>query len=82
MTDRSDVKDLLEHLEEEYPERHALDTQPDWISNLTEAHSSIELAYVRKRGPSPELKVELKFLNTVSDEDGWHRIEATEQAWF
>lgn len=82
MTNRSDVKDLLEQLEEEYPERHSLETQPDWIADLRDVHSSIQMAYVRERGATPLPKVELNVRNSVSGEDGWYRIEATEEEWF
>jgi hypothetical protein len=76
------AEELLARLLKEYPDRHALDSQPDWITDLNDAHSSIQLAYVRKRGPSPEPKVELRVKNSVSGTEGWHRIEAIEEGWF
>lgn len=90
MTDSTDpeddppdtVQELLAQLWEEYPDRHALDSQPGWITSLTDAHASIQLAYVRERGPSPEPKVELRVKNSVSGAEEWHRIEAVEGGWF
>lgn len=81
MTGREGVAEWMVHFQAEDPERHALDHQPDWISDLASAHSSIKIADARKRGPSPRPEIELKILNTVSNEVGWHRIEATDRAW-
>ena len=81
MTEDSPLDELMDRLEEEYPESNALAEQPDWIHDLAGAHDSIEMAYVRKRGPSPEPKVELRVANSVSGAVGWHRIEVVEDGW-
>ncbi|WP_136591612.1 hypothetical protein [Salinigranum halophilum] len=54
------AQELLARLWDEYSDRHALDSQPGWITDLNDAHSSIQPAYVRKRGPSPEPKVKFE----------------------
>lgn len=72
----------MEQLEAEYPDHVALDTQPEWMTDLMDAHPSIELAFVRERGATPAPKVELNVTNSISRDAGWHRIEALEDGWF
>lgn len=81
MTEEADPGELLDRLHDEYPDRHALDAQPAWVEALADVHDSIELAYVRERDSTPEPKIELKVMNTVSEEAGWHRIEAAPEEW-
>ncbi|WP_226043373.1 hypothetical protein [Natrinema sp. DC36] len=77
----TDAADLLDRLEEHYPDATAADAQPEWIDDLRDAHSAIETAFVRKRGPMPFPQVELEVYNQVADETGWHRIELSGGHW-
>lgn len=81
MTDEDPLADLFDRLEEQYPDAHALETQPEWMDSLVDAHETIGIAYARKRGATPTPMVELEVTNTVSGEAGWHRFEATDEEW-
>jgi len=77
----TEIEDLLAKLEEDYPDNHAMDEQPEWIPDLRGCHESVQVAYARKRGTAPVAQIEVQVQNQQSGESGWYRIEAVSGQW-
>ena len=77
----TEIENVLAKLEEDYPDNHAMDEQPEWMPDLRACHDSVLVAYARKRETVPVAQLEVQVQNQQTGETGWYRIEVASGQW-